>query len=189
MYVQVGHKKNSSSHSTVIYPSGGAQKDWICDKHFFIPSSPGGNKHAHIKYMTAYSIPAWPAGHLGLHVAYVHFLSSSPYNGQILQKKTHLLICYVKICSSVFFLCFFCIFLPRSPGDSWGSWCFHIDFLWHLLLLKRARRNDVNDLPDFKSPPSWKGEKRRTPPDPTREPRVGATIAAAGFVYLFFTTS
>lgn len=51
--------------------------------------------------------------------------------------------------------------------------------------MKRARRNDVNDLPDFKSPPSWKGEKRRTPPDPTREPRVGATIAAAGFVYLF----
>ena len=114
MYVQVGHKKNSSSHSTVIYPSGGAQKDWICDKHFFIPSSPGGNKHAHIKYMTAYSIPAWPAGHLGLHVAYVHFLSSSPYNGQILQKKTHLLICYVKICSSVFFLCFFASFCQEA---------------------------------------------------------------------------
>ena len=65
------------------------------------------------------------------------FPSSSPYNYRILQENNT-----SPLFRSVLFggfSCAICDSVPRIPGDSWGSWCFHIDFLGHLLLLLARR--------------------------------------------------
>lgn len=178
-----GMKKHNiiyeTTHSAIVFSCAGFMMNhhksfrWSPKSELFTPSPRWKQTYTNTNKIYDCLFDTSMTSHLGLHAYDLSsvWLSNAPkriYNTSALFRSV-----------LVFFLFFFKSFLPRSPGDSWGSWCFHIDFLWHLLLFEKVRKNDSDQTHSaicrvFRHRHWMVNAFTR----PDRKPRVRATRAA-----------